>query len=134
MLIFFLVFLKLLLNNTVLIWKLTFQIEDAFSMVPPPKCRMYANLTFFEFEIKSLYKHIPMFWERHCLWILKIYIHGRKEVWCTFVQNYLAIIWQLLYIIFQKMIVLHNRCFNLCPEKCKLGQISIASQKMCLKS
>ena len=39
--------------------------------------------------------------------------------------------WHLKHNILWKIIVLHNRCINIFPEKCNLGQIPIASQAMC---
>ena len=39
--------------------------------------------------------------------------------------------WHFKQNILGKMIVLRNRCINLCPEKCNLGQIPICCQEMC---
>ena len=39
--------------------------------------------------------------------------------------------WHFKRNILGKMIVLGNRCINLCPEKCILSEIPIACQEMC---
>ena len=87
---------------------------------------MSSKLIFLVSDVKFLYKHIPNFRDKQRFVIQKcIYIEGWKEGFCIFQLN------AEKCNILGKMIVHRNRYINLCPEKCNLGPLPIASKEMC---
>ena len=57
-----------------------------------------------------------------------------ENLWRTICISASFTNWHLKRNTLRKMIVLHNLCMNLCPEKCNLGQIKKLPRKFALSS
>ena len=78
--------------------------------------------------MKSLYKHVPMVGDRHCIFIKELLkVEKRRKIY----RSAKFTNWHFKCNILGKVRVLGNKCIHLCPEKCILGQIQIACQEVC---
>ena len=72
-------------------------------------------------DLKSPYKQMRNIGDRHFFYS-QVNIKGQKEGICTYQLSSQIGTSGITFL----GLVLNNRCINLCPEKCTLGQIPIA--------
>ena len=103
-------------------FNLSIQIQflKSFCVTPSSECRMSAKSTFLVIDINSMYKHAPQIRDNHWFLIQKYIKMGQKTVNVFFgkFSN-----WNFKHKVWDVTLMHHNQCINLCPEKCKLGQI-----------